>query len=128
MRHLINTLTDFYQLVLSINISSNSYHLLEEIKDGVFSKLPTFGQLDNFVTLTASRIHPDDVEGFMQRLSRDALLAAGEQGAKSVQCTFRFLDLDNSYRTTEATAILYTSESGDLCDFTLVKWADDDTN
>lgn len=128
VRHLIEALTDFYQLVLSINVDENVYYLMEEVKDGVFSRLPIFGELDNFVNVTAARVHPDDVEGFMVRLSRQSLKAANEKGRASIRYTFRFLDLDNRYRPTEATAIFYRDEKDNLCDFTLVKWADDENN
>ena len=122
LQHLLNAISSFYQLVLSVNISINDYYLMEESNDGVFSKVPTFGVLDDFVDLTTSRIHPGDVEAFTDCLSREALLRAYEAGEKSLRFTFRFLD-QGEYRWTEAIAIFYTNENGDVCDFTLVRWA-----
>ncbi len=124
VQELVSAITSFYQLVLSVSISGNDYYLMEEIKDGVFSKLPTFGILDNFIKLTAARIYPDDVKVFMESFSREALFAAYEQGEKSVSGTFRFQDVDGKYRSVEAIAIFYVNEEGDLCDFTFVKWID----
>ncbi len=124
LQHLLGAICDFYQLVLSINLTINDYFLMEEIKDGVFSRLPACGRMDDFVRITTRGIHPSDVEGYLERLSRESLLQAYEQGLPSVRHYFRFRTGDK-YRWTEATAIFYINEDGDVCDFTLVRWADE---
>lgn len=124
LQHLLSAVTTYFQLVLSINISSNSYFLMDEVTDGVFARLPSFGVLDSFVNLTESRIHPDDKEKFHARLSRPALKELLTGGKKSTRVTFRFMDADGTYRLTDALAIFYRNERGDMCDITFVRWAD----
>lgn len=122
LRYLPAAISDFYQLVLSMNLSTNGYFLMDEITDGVFSQLPTYGTMDDFVTLVCQAVHPDDRKAFMDTLSRDALLKLYEQGQSGVRHCFRFPEKD-VYRCAEVSVIFYTNENGDVCDFTMVRWA-----
>lgn len=122
LHHLLSAISEFYQLVISINLSANDYFLMEEPKDGMFAKLPPFGVMDDFLRLSSCLVHPQDVPGFLARLSREALLAAYEQGESCVRHYFRYRK-GEEYRWAEAAAIFYTNDMGDLCEFTLVRWA-----
>lgn len=124
IQHLLSAISTFYPLVLSMNLSTNDYHLLDEINGGVFAKLPPFGIMDEFVELTLSLIHPDDVAEYVKKLSRKALLEAYANGEQSVRHYFRFRHQTGPLWV-EASTIFYTNEKGDVCDFTLVRWADE---
>lgn len=115
-------LLDYYELVLSMNLTTNSYFLAAEMADGVFSQLPLFGSFDDFMKLAAKGVHPDDVERVWLQLSRERLLKAHESGRKHIHTRFRFARGDD-YCTVEATVILYTNECGNVCNFTLLRWA-----
>lgn len=123
LQYLLSAIASFYQLVLSVNLSANTYYLMEEVKGGVFSRVSTFGVLDDFIKMAAVPIHPDDAAGYFSHLSRNALLQAYEQGRENVRHHFRFRDQDN-YRRIECIVIFYTNEQGDVCDFTMLRWAD----
>ena len=126
LQYLLESIMKFYQLVLSVNLSANTYYMMEEVKDGVFAHIPDFGTLDSFVDLASKAIHPKDHESYFDRLSRKALLLAYEDGAETVHCHFRFHD--RRYRWVECMVIFYTSESGDICNFTLLRWAEEQAN
>ena len=121
--HLLSAISNVYQLVLSMNLSTNDYFLLDEIENGVFSALPSYGIMDDFVNITLQMVHPEDVSDFMQQLSRESLLQAYTLGEKGANYRFRF-QIGESYRLAEATVFFYTNSGGDVCDFTLVHWAD----
>ena len=127
LRYLLDAISDLYQLVLGMNLSTNDYFLMDEVQDGVFTKLPPYGLMDDFVEMTVQGVHPQDREGFKEKLSRNALLASYEEGAGSVHHYFRFRR-EEAWAWVEASVVFYTNESGDVCDFTLVRWADDREN
>lgn len=123
MQHLLDTIIKFYQLVLSVNVSANTYHIMEEIKEGVFAAVPDFGVLDDFVVMSGSAIHPEDRELFYSKLSRKALIEAYERGEDKVQHTFRF-QTKEQLRKVECMVNFYVDDNGDICDFTILRWAD----
>ena len=122
LRYLPAAISDHYQLVLAMNLSTNSYFLMDEVDDGVFSRLPVSGEMDGFVQLVVQALHEEDREGFLRILSRENLLRRYEIGQTGTRYSFRFFDGEN-YRRTEAEIIFYTNDSGDVCDFTLVRWS-----
>lgn len=124
LQYLLRSIVTFYQLVLSVNISKNTYYMMEEVEDGVFSRLPAFGSLDGFVELAAKAIHPEDVGAYREELSRAGLMRVYEQGRDNVRQHFRFF-VDGRYRWVECMAIFYVNDQGDVCDFTMLRWDDD---
>lgn len=124
LQHLLGSIASFYQMVLSANLSSNDYYLMEIEKDESLIEIPAFGVLDDFIQGMTHFVHQDDVPGFVKTLSRHTLMSAYECGEKNVRYHFRF-KYENEYRWTECIVIFYTNEQGDVCDFTLVRWADE---
>lgn len=124
LQYLLNCISTMYQLVMSVNISANDYYLMEEIENGVFSRAPAFGVLDDFVNSVSRMLHPDDKQMFNDNLSRQGLLRAYTMGEKTVNCRFRFNN-QGEYLWTEANVIFYVNEAGDVCDFTLLRWIDE---
>ena len=124
MQHLLNSIAGYYQLMLSVNLSANSYCIMEEIENGVFSRVPAAGALHEFINLAVLRIHPEDKTGFFELLSRDALLEAYKNGETNIQHNFRFME-SGQYRWLECIVIFYTNDEGDVCDFTMIRWADE---
>lgn len=122
LRHLPAAIADFYQLVLSMNLSANGYFLMEEVNQGIFAKLPDHGDMDSFMEQVRQGIEPQQRRAFAETLSREALLKKYEQGKAGVRHCFRFND-GGTYRWFEVSVIFYTNDSGDVCDFTLARWA-----
>ena len=126
-QRLLDAVLDYYGLVMSMNLSSNSYYLVAEVQEGVFSQLPQFGAFDDFFLLANKGIHPEDAAVFREHLSRDGLIQAYRQGKKNMHTRFRFLER-GGHRFVECTVILYQNECGDICDFTLLRWSDENPN
>ncbi|MBQ4347092.1 MAG: diguanylate cyclase [Firmicutes bacterium] len=122
--YLLDAISDFYPLMLSVNLSNNDYYLMEVPEDKMFSKIATFGELDAWVNKVARSVHSEDKEAFSACLSRKALMEAYGNGEKSVRHYFRFIN-KSSHLWTEATVFFYTNKQGDVCDFTLLRWADE---
>ncbi len=119
--YLLNAIASFYPLMLSINLSTNEYYIVES-SGRVLSQAPTFGSLEHFIKMAVEIIHPDDIPAFYEQLSRKALLEAYEQGKTSERHYFR-IRRDDSYQWAEVSTIFYTDENGNVCDFTLLRWA-----
>lgn len=118
---LLDAILDCYELVLSMNLTANRYVLAAEVSNGVFSKLPLSGTFADFFDLVLKGVHTDDLADFQRKLSRDGLIQAYKDGARSMRSRFRFIH-DGSYRYVETIVILYTNKRGDVCDFTLLRW------
>ena len=124
LQSFLSAIASFYQLVLSVNLRDNTYYLMEECPNGVFSKVPSVGNLNEFIRLAANSVHPEDVADYYDHLSREALLQAYQKGLQNVQHHFRFYH-DDRYRWIECVVIFYLNAQGDVCDFTLLRLADD---
>ena len=95
---------------------------MQEVKNGIFAQLPTFGKMDTVVKLSEMRMTSEDAQRFDQAVSRQALLEAGARGDKCVTVHFDFQDFDGVYKPAECNSILYHNEKGDLCEFALIRW------
>ena len=122
VRHLINTLCEIYHLVIAFNITENTYHLMQEVKNGIFTQRPTFGNMDTLIEVSMKRMPPGDDEIFSKAVSRQALIEADARGEKHVSVQFRSMDIDGTYRLAECNSIMYHNEKGDLCEFALIRW------
>ena len=122
VKQLLTTLCEVYHLVLCCNIAENSYHLMQEVRNGIFTQLPTFGKMDLIVKLSEMRMTPEDAKRFDDAVSRQALLEAGARGDKCVTIRFDFQDYDGVYKPAECNSILYRNAKGDLCEFALIRW------
>lgn len=127
MQAFLGSMAAFYQMILSVNLRDNTYYIMQEIVDGVFSRTPAVGQLNDFVRLAGRSVHPDDAAEFFDRLSREGLLNAYQDGKETIHHHFRFFH-DTKYRWIECVVVFYLNEDGDVCDFTMLRWADDKAN
>lgn len=125
LKNLLSFVIGYYQLVLAVDISNNVYNIMEEVEDGVFAKVPSVGRLEDFVDLAAKAIHPDDVQGYYDKLSRGALMRSFEKGEKSIRHRFRFYNQEK-YRPIECIVMFHENENKDACDFTLLRWDDEE--
>ena len=124
LQHLLSSIASFYQLVLASNLSSNNYHLMEEVPNGVFANVPSFGNLDTFISNAVRFVHPEEKNEFIKVLGRKSLLDTYKSGETNLRHYFRF-KYNGEYRWTESIVIFYTNNEGDVCDFTLLRWADE---
>lgn len=124
LQSFLNSMTLFYQLILSVNLDENTYFLMEETKDGVFRDTPPAGVLNDFTSLAGQSVHPDDAAAYFDLLTREGLLTAYQNGKETIHHHFRFFN-DNRYRWIECVVVFYLNEQGEICDFTMLRWADD---
>lgn len=122
LQYLPKAIGGFYQLVLTLNLSTNSYYITDRLRGSMFQDLPEHGLLDSFVESVADQTLAQDRELFLQTLSREAMLQAYGQGHPGIRQCFRF-PREGVASWAEATVIFYTNDSGDLCGFTMVRWA-----
>lgn len=120
-QRLLNEVLSYYELVLSMNLTTNSYFLAAEIENGVFSSLPAFGSVEDFADLAVKGLHPEDVALFRDKLSRDGMIRAYQGGAKDLRARFRFIS-EGGYRHVDTMVLLYENEAGDVCNFALLRW------
>ncbi|WP_367186324.1 diguanylate cyclase [Oscillibacter sp.] len=119
-RHQLNQLMDaissYYPLVVSVNLTQDRYFLMES-SAYVIAHISASGTYRDFLSQNAKAIHPEDEEAF-STLSRASLLRAYEAGKPSVQCHARQLDqTGHAYRHLESTVVFYKNDSGDICAF-----------
>ena len=126
LQYLLTALTDLYEAVVAFNLTTRDYFLMEEDKEGAFAALPSYGTMDDFINMTRMGIHPDDVSAFMDWLAGDALMQAYERGERSVRYYCRFF-YNGAFQWVEVAIVFYVNEDGDLCDFTLLRWAGERT-
>lgn len=124
LQYLLSALTDLFEAVVAFNLTSRDYFLLEEDRKGVFSVLPSYGTMEDFINITRMGIHPDDVASYMGWMTGDVLMQAYERGERSVRYYCRFF-YEGSFKWVEVDIVFYVNEDGDLCDFTLLRWADE---
>lgn len=127
LRELLGAIASYYQLVVSTNLSKNNYCLMVSEVDDILSDAPAIGHLDQFMKAAAKNVHGDDLKEFAGKLSRDALIQGHHKGVKNVRHYFRFRQPEG-YRWVECNVILYNNEMGDICDFAMMRWADEYSN
>lgn len=120
-QRILDALRGCYQMVLSMNLTADSYFLATEGNGGAFGHLPVFGSFEDFVSLMLKEVHPEDRDMFQKELSRDVLTKVYTAGTKVARSRFRFTD-EGNYRDVEATALLYEDGNGDVCGFMLLRW------
>ena len=85
-QNLLNAVTQLYPLVISVNLTQNSYFIMEH--QGFCSvKAPENGEYDQLLSLGGSVVHPDDQDAFVYNLSRENLLELYKNGNRVL--TFR---------------------------------------
>lgn len=124
MQHLLPALTGLYEAVLSFNLTTHDYFLMEQDRRGAFSALPSYGTINDFIALISQGIHREDAEMFLSWLTGDTLLQAYERGEPSIRQYCRFFN-NGAFQWVEVSIAFYINEDGDLCDFTFLRWADE---
>ncbi len=123
LQHFLESLSIFYPMVVSMNLSGDSYYLMDVDMDEVFALYPASGSMSEFEKKAASLIHRDDMDSVLKSLSRNALLKAYSEGSTNVQCFFRHMDQQGEYSWLKYIVIFRVNAHGDVCAYVLVRWA-----
>ncbi len=117
---LFAALSVLYPLVISVNLTKNSYYMMEY--DTFKSKTcPDSGVFDDLIEGGATTYHPDDRQSFIDAFSRENQLAARKAGKKQIVHTGRQLGDDGIMRLIKTVVVFTEDKSGDICQITLSK-------
>lgn len=115
MNQLLELLSDFYPMVLSLNLNKDLYYLMDS--GASFMKhIPKFGHLKELLPLLNARPDPgpDEVEHFIAGVRK--AFAAGKTSLKAFTPQ---PDEQGMIRQIETVLLMYLDKSGDLCAFAL---------
>ncbi len=117
---LFAALSTLYPLVISVNLTQNSYYMMEYDTFKARS-CPDAGVFDDLIEGGALTYHPDDRQSFKDTFSREKQLAAYKSGKKTLTHTGRQLGDDGILRPIKTTVIFTEDKNGDICQITLSK-------
>ncbi len=117
---LFAALSTLYPLVISVNLTKNSYYMMEY--DTFKSKsCPDSGVFDELIKGGAATYHPDDRKSFIDAFSRENQLTAYKSGKRKIVHTGRQLGDDDVMRLIKTIVVFTEDKSGDICQITLSK-------
>lgn len=113
-KRLINALSLYCPLIVSVNLTQNKYYMME-YTDFLTQKAHDGGTFDQLIEESADTFHPEDRESFLKCFKRENLLRAYEEGVQIVRHKGRQLGDDGVYRISLTTAVLSKDEAtGDI--------------
>ena len=117
---LFSALSVLYPLVISVNLTKNSYYMME-YETFSAQTCPDTGNFDELIIGGAQTYHVEDRQSFIDTFSRENQLKAYKSGKKTLTHTGRQLGDDGILRLTKTTVIFTLDKSGDICQITLSK-------
>ena len=120
LRKFTSTLASFYPLIISANITKNTLYLME-YEYYFNSSLPKVSPIDVFLNTVALTIHPDYRTKFLSISTNNNLLYLFKCGKKSINYECKEIDDNGIYRWIRIIIMIYQNDSGDVCDFCLVR-------
>lgn len=124
LKNLLYAISDFYELVVSVNITQDNYYIMEAPDFGVFSKHAVSGPLHEIVENLCEAIHPQEQILFKNTFFKQGLMETYKKGKHNFSYRFTLYD-GTCYRSAECIVIFYTNSVGDICDYTMARWMDD---
>lgn len=112
-----------YVLVLSVNISKDTYNLLKKEDKDAIIEAPKVGYLSHLIPYLNSFVEPDEREQFMENMRRENLIKIYEDTRGNSDFIFRFSQ-HGVYRKGECVFRFYTNDKGDICALTTYQWKD----
>lgn len=119
LKYLLEIVATKYPGIIKFNLTQNYFHVIA-VGNNV-EKVPKPDKIDVFWENWKGRIHPQDLEGTLAAMSRDALMEMYVQGKHSTRHYYRNLETVG-YVNTEVTVRFYTTEDGDICAFLFFRW------
>jgi len=115
MNQLLELLSDFYPMVLSLNIDKDIYYLMDS-GASFMKSIPKFGHLKELLPLLNAHPSPgrDEVKHFV-----DGVRKAFSAGKTSLKAFTPQPGEDGEIRQIETVLLMYQDKSGDLCSFAL---------
>lgn len=117
---LFSALSVLYPLVISVNLTKNSYYMME-YETFKSQSCPDTGNFDELIVHGAQTYCEEDKQSFIEIFSRERQLKAYSEGKKTLTHRGRQLGDDGVYRLTETTVIFTPDKKGNVCQITLSK-------
>ena len=115
-----------YEMLIAVNLTRNSYHMLEY--ERVPGKRPEdTGVFNDLIQLECDTVHPDHKEEFMRRFSRQSLIDAFTGGKRIVSMEVPHLGADGKYYWNFTQVVQVESPyTDDLIEITLSRSIDEE--
>ena len=110
--HLLTAFSAVYPMVISVNLTKNSYYVMQYQNYTTHSCVNT-GVFDELIAEGATSFHPENRAAFLETFSRTNLIAAYNRGKKLVSFIGRQLGEDGIYRVIQTDVIFVKSPDGD---------------
>lgn len=110
--HLLTALSAVYSMVISVNLTKNSYYMLQYENYKTRSCVDS-GVFDELIAEGATTFHPEDRAEFIKMFSRANLLAAHKRGKKTISHQGRQLGDDGIYRLIQTDVIFVKTPGND---------------
>ncbi|MDO5601482.1 MAG: ATP-binding protein [Oscillospiraceae bacterium] len=126
MRQLIAASKSAYQILIAVNLTQNTYRMLEY---GFFhlKNVPKTGVFDDLLDFSASTADPAYRAAFFEKFSRQSLLSAFERGVHEVSLELPQLAEDGEYHWNLSTVIWVSDPySKDILEVTMIKNIDEE--
>ena len=96
-RRLLDTVTRIYPMILTINLSKNSYAMVLESGNFFEKRAGNFGVYDELIATAAEIMHPSHRAAFVERFSRETVLKNYERGETGDYIEGQFLADNGNY-------------------------------
>ncbi len=121
LQYLVSAVSTYFPMIVSVNLTANSYYIMEIAKDKLDLLSQSAGRFDDFVKMTAEITHPEDRSIIVQELSRGALTRAYDSGRTNVVYKFRYNHPEYGYVWVRHVYVFYLNEQNELCCFGLTR-------
>lgn len=116
MRKLLQAMAVYCPLVISVNLTRNTYTIMEHVGYATHHSKDT-GVYDQLIMEGCGAYHPDDRESFLACFKRENMLWVYSEGKGVVQYTGRQMGDDGIYRKVRTVAVfMKDEETGDICE------------
>lgn len=110
-RRLAAVAARMYPLVISVNLTGNSYNMLE-YKSFAYTTVPEAGCYDEFVRISAITIHPGSRDEYLSFLNRENLLACYRGGEREFTLEHKKMGWDGIYHWNEMNVVFIDNPFG----------------
>lgn len=125
-RQLLDTFIRIYPMILTINLSKNSYAMMLESGNFFGRMAGNFGVYDDLISIGASIMHPSHRAAFLERFSRETVLKNYANGATGDYFEGQFLaDTGNYYWMALHVMRIENPSSDDIMEFAFLRIIDD---
>lgn len=114
VNQLFEAIFDVFPMILSANLSQNTYFLYKH-DNFLVEDIPETGNYDEMIQNSLVNIHPDYQSDFLRLFSRARLLEAYARGITDVYAELYQKGRDSDYQWVSTHVIRTTNQNGDIC-------------